>query len=211
MPGFALERRFEGLVAGLDEAGRGPLAGPVVAAALAVPGKRVPCGLRGLVDDSKRLSAARRAEALEAIRAAARRGDIVFAAGAASAREVDALDPLRATFLAWRRALARLGAVPAHVLVDGDRAPNDLAAGGAGVTTVVGGDARSFSIAAASIVAKELRDRAMRRLAPRHPAYGWEANMGYGTAAHLQAIAVAGPSPHHRLSFSPLSQLRMAL
>ena len=153
MPGFALERRFEGLVAGLDEAGRGPLAGPVVAAALAVPGKRVPRGLRGLVDDSKRLSAARRAEALEAIRAAARRGDIVFAAGAASAREVDALDPLRATFLAWRRALARLGAVPAHVLVDGDRAPNDLAAGGAGVTTVVGGDARSFSIEAARCVA----------------------------------------------------------
>ena len=211
MPGFALERRFEGLVAGLDEAGRGPLAGPVVAATLVVPGKRVPRGLRGLVDDSKRLSAARRAEALDAIRAAALRGDILFAAGAASAREVDALDPLRATFLAWRRALARLGATPAHVLVDGDRAPRDLVAGGAGVTTVVGGDARSFSIAAASIVAKELRDRAMRRLAPRHPAYGWEANMGYGTAAHLQAIAVAGPSPHHRLSFAPLSQLRMRL
>lgn len=210
MPGFALERRFEGLVAGLDEAGRGPLAGPVVAAALAVPAKRVPRGLRGLVDDSKRLPAARRAEALAAIREAARRGDILFAAGAASAREVDALDPLRATFLAWRRALARLGARPAHVLVDGDRAPHGLA-GDAGVSTVVGGDARSFSIAAASIVAKELRDRAMRRLAPRHPAYGWESNMGYGTAAHLQAIAAAGPSPHHRLSFAPISQLRMNL
>ena len=210
MPGFALERRFEGLVAGLDEAGRGPLAGPVVAAALAVPAKRVPRGLRGLVDDSKRLSATRRAEALAAIREAAARGDILFAAGAASAREVDALDPLRATFLAWRRALARLGAAPAHVLVDGDRAPAGLAPG-AGVTTVIGGDARSFSIAAASIVAKELRDRAMRRLAPRHPAYGWAANMGYGTAAHLQAIAVAGPSPHHRLSFAPISQLRMDL
>lgn len=208
MPDFALERRCEGPVAGVDEAGRGPLAGPVVAAAVIVPAKRVPHGLRGLVDDSKRLSPEARAAALAAIRDAAARGEIVFAIGAASCREIEAINILQATFLAMRRAVARLALAPAHVLVDGNRPPRGIACA---VETVVGGDARSFSIAAASIVAKEIRDRAMRRLAARHPGFGWDRNMGYGTPEHLQGIESRGPTRHHRLSFAPLAQGRLEL
>lgn len=198
-----LERGADGPVAGIDEVGRGPLAGPVVAAALIVPSKRVPHGLRGMIDDSKRLSPARRIVAHEALREAARRGEVVFAVGAASAREIDAGDILRATFLAIRRALARLPVPPALVLIDGDQVPPSLSCP---ARAVVGGDARIFSIAAASIIAKQVRDRAMHNLALRHPGYGWEKNSGYGTAAHLQAIASHGPTRHHRLSFAPLAQ-----
>jgi ribonuclease HII len=206
MPDFAHERRVAGLVAGVDEAGRGPLAGPVVAAAVVVPGKRVPAVLRGLIDDSKKLSAARRGQALIAIRAAAQAGEIVFALGAASTREIDAINVLQATFVAMRRAVARLPCAPALVLVDGNRAPRGLACA---ADTLIDGDARSFSIAAASILAKETRDRAMRALASRHPGYGWESNMGYGTRAHLQGIESLGPTRHHRLSFAPLAQARL--
>lgn len=198
-----LERQAEGLIAGVDEAGRGPLAGPVVAAAVAVPHKTIPRALRGLIDDSKRLSAARRAAAFAALAEAARRGEILLAAGAASTREIDALDILRATFLAMRRAVARLPTPPTLVLVDGDLAPPGLPCP---ARTVIGGDARSFSIAAASIVAKQIRDRAMINLSLRYPGFGWDRNMGYGTAAHLQAIESLGPTRHHRLSFAPLRQ-----
>lgn len=209
MPDFALERSIDGLVAGVDEAGRGPLAGPVVAAALIVPAKGLPDDLAQSIDDSKKLSASARAAAFAALTAAAARGDLFFAAGAAAAREIDAADILRATFLAMRRAvarLARLAPAPDAILVDGNRAPPEF---GAAARCIVGGDARALSIAAASIVAKELRDRAMRRLALRHPDYGWERNMGYGTAAHLRAIAALGPTPHHRRSFAPLAQGRL--
>jgi ribonuclease HII len=211
MPDFALERSIDGLVAGVDEAGRGPLAGPVVAAALIVPAKSLPGDLARSIDDSKKLSPSARAAAFAALTAAAARGDLMFAAGAAAAREIDASDILRATFLAMRRALARLARLapaPAAILVDGNRAPPEL---GAAARCIVGGDARALSIAAASIVAKELRDRAMRRLALRHPGYGWERNMGYGTAAHLRAIAAHGPTPHHRRSFAPFAQARLDL
>ncbi len=198
-----LERQAEGLVAGVDEAGRGPLAGPVVAAAVAVPRKRVPRALSGLIDDSKKLSPARRATAFAALCDAARRGEILLAAGAASSREIDAIDILRATFLAIRRAVARLPATPALILVDGDQTPPGLPCP---ARPVIGGDARAFSIAAASIVAKQIRDRAMINLSLRHPGFGWERNMGYGTAAHLQAIESRGATRHHRLSFAPLRQ-----
>jgi len=211
MPDFALERSIDGLVAGVDEAGRGPLAGPVVAAALIVPAKGLPDDLARSIDDSKKLSAPARAAAFAALTAAAARGDLFFAAGAAAAREIDAADILRATFLAMRRAvarLARLAPAPDAILVDGNRAPPEF---GAAARCIVGGDARALSIAAASIVAKELRDRAMRRLALRHPGYGWERNMGYGTVAHLRAIAALGPTPHHRRSFAPLAQGRLDL
>ena len=208
MPDFALERRRAGAVAGVDEAGRGPLAGPVVAAAVIVPAKRVPAGLRGLVDDSKRLSSGARGAALAAIREAAAGGELVYAIGAASCREIEAINILQATFLAMRRAVARLALAPAHVLVDGNRPPPGLACP---VETIVGGDARSFSIAAASILAKEIRDRAMRRLATRHPGFGWERNMGYGTPEHLQGIESRGPTRHHRLGFAPLAQGRLQL
>ena len=208
MPDFRHERRIEGPVAGVDEAGRGPLAGPVVAAAVIVKAKRVPSGCRGLVDDSKRLSAARREDAFDALARAARGGEIVCAVAAASAREIDALNVLQATFLAMRRALARLALAPAHALVDGALVPPLLRCP---ATALVGGDGHAFSIAAASILAKVVRDRAMTRLARRHPGFGWDTNMGYGTAAHLQGIESIGATRHHRLSFAPLARHRLGI
>lgn len=186
------ERRFWGrglFVAGVDEAGRGPLAGPVVAAAVVLPREVVVEG----ADDSKQLSPARREELFHRIRALA----LCVGVGAASVREIDGLNILRATTLAMRRAISRLPERPGQVAVDG-LPVKDL---GWDHEALVGGDARVHSIACASIVAKVVRDRLMRRLAARYPGYGWESNMGYGTAGHREALAALGPTPHHRRSF----------
>ena len=180
------------LVAGVDEAGRGPLAGPVVAAAVIFrPEERVPG-----VTDSKLLSAEVREELVVEIR----RRALVIGVGAASCREVDRLNILRASHLAMKRAIARLDPLPEHVLVDGLPVP-EL---GPGHTAIVDGDAKSFTIACASIVAKTVRDRLMHRLAPRYPGYGWETNVGYGTPEHVAALSDFGPTPHHRRSFVPV-------
>lgn len=180
------------LVAGVDEAGRGPLAGPVVAAAVIFrPEDRVPG-----VTDSKQLSAEVREELVVEIR----RRALVIGVGAASCREVDHLNILRASHLAMQRAIARLDPLPEHVLVDGLPVP----VLGPGHTAIVDGDARSYTIACASIVAKTVRDRLMHRLAPRYPGYGWETNVGYGTPEHVAALADLGPTPHHRRSFVPV-------
>lgn len=178
-------------VAGVDEAGRGPLAGPVVAAAVVFrPEVRVPG-----VTDSKRLPESVREELVVEIR----RRALFIGVGAASPREVDRLNILRASHLAMRRALSRLPEPPQHVLVDG--LPAEL---GCEHTAVVDGDARSYTIACASIVAKTTRDRLMKRLAPRYPRYGWETNVGYGTPEHVDALGDLGPTPHHRRSFVPV-------
>ncbi len=198
---LALERELwaEGLtrVAGIDEAGRGPLAGPVVAAAVIFhPEVRVPG-----VTDSKQLSEKVRGELVVEIR----RRALCIGVGAASPKEVDRLNILRATHLAMRRALARLSVRPEHVLVDG--LPAEL---GCHHTAIVEGDAKSFTIACASIVAKTTRDRLMKRLALRYPDYGWETNVGYGTPEHVTALGLFGPTPHHRRSFVPV-QLSLGL
>ena len=193
MPDLSLEASLPPPVAGIDEAGRGPWAGPVVAAAVILPADRAPDG----IDDSKRLSRDRRAELYERIRAAATVG-----VGEASVGEIDALNVLQATMLAMRRAVEALGTPPSCALVDGNRLP-DLACP---ARAVIGGDSRSLSIAAASIVAKETRDRIMRRLARLHPGYGWERNAGYGTPEHARALAALGPTPHHRRSFRPVRE-----
>ena len=187
-----------GLVAGLDEAGRGPLAGPVVAAAVVFPLGCRP--IRGL-DDSKRLSPGARERLAGVVRARA----AAVAVGAASVHEIDRLNIRRATVLAMRRALDRLPLRPAHVLVDGRPCP-EL---GYPHEAIVDGDALCHSIAAASIIAKTVRDRLMRRLAPHHPAYAWASNKGYGTAEHLAALADHGFTAHHRKSFSPVVQLEL--
>ncbi len=181
-------------VAGLDEAGRGPLAGPVVAAAVRLDPARVPPGL----DDSKRLSAPLRAR-LAALLAA----DHEVAVGIASVAEIDALNILRASHLAMERALAGLAPV-GLALIDGNLLPRGLAVPG---RAVVGGDGRCLSIAAASIVAKVTRDAIMVDLAQQFPGYGWERNAGYPTAAHLAALAARGVTPHHRRSFAPVHKL----
>jgi ribonuclease HII len=180
------------LVAGVDEAGRGPLAGPVVAAAVIFRPEQRVAG----VTDSKQLTARQRDELVVAVR----RRALCVGVGAASCAEVDRLNILRATHLAMRRAVSRLTVVPEHILVDGLPVP-DL---GPDHTAVVGGDAKSYTIACASIVAKTVRDRLMRKLAGRYPGYGWETNVGYGTPEHVTALATHGPTPHHRRTFVPV-------
>ena len=203
MPDFAHERRHAGIVAGIDEAGRGPLAGPVVAAAVILDRWRTPHQLRDLLDDSKKLTRRAREAAFAALLQGASEGAARFAIGAASVGEIDRINILQATFLAMRRAVARLAIRPDCALVDGDRAPPDL---GCRAVPLVGGDGASLSIAAASILAKVTRDRIMARLDRRHAGFGWVHNVGYGSPEHLAAIVRLGPTRHHRLSFSPLRQ-----
>ena len=204
-PDLSLEAG-QGRVAGVDEAGRGPLAGPVVAAAVVFL-RAPPASLATLIDDSKRLKPAQREAACAALRGAALEGVLELGIGAASAAEIGALNILRATHLAMARAVARLGRVPDLALVDGNQPPRLPCP----VRCVVGGDALSLSIAAASILAKVVRDRAMARLDPRWPGYGFARHAGYPTAAHLAALARLGPCPHHRRGFGPVDQASLRL
>ncbi len=193
-PDFALEGALDGPVAGVDEAGRGPWAGPVVAGAAILDPADTPAGIA----DSKTLSAARRETLYDALEGCARIG-----VGVASVAEIDRLNILAATMLAMRRAVDDLGVVPGHVLVDGNRLPELPCP----ATAVVRGDARVVSIAAASIVAKVTRDRIMAALAQDHPGFGWERNAGYGTPEHRAALDARGVTPHHRRSFAPIAAL----
>jgi ribonuclease HII len=208
MPSFTHERKIGGRVAGIDEAGRGPLAGPVVAACVLLDLERTPRKLTRALDDSKQLSREERERAFTLLAAARLEGIVSIGVGAASVGEIDRINILQATFLAMRRALTRLPVRPDHVLIDGDRLPRELPCP---ATALIGGDGLSFSIAAASIVAKVLRDRAMHRLATRYPGFGWVTNVGYGTEEHTQGLAQLGPSPHHRLSFAPCAQFVLSL
>jgi ribonuclease HII len=202
-PDLSLEAG-QGVVAGVDEAGRGPLAGPVMAGAVVFL-RRPPAALAALLDDSKRLTGAQRDAAFAALREAALAGIIDCGVGAASVTEIGAVNILRATHLAMARAVARLKRVPDVALVDGNQPPRLSCT----VRCVVKGDAISLSIAAASILAKVVRDRAMARLDPRWPGYGFARHVGYPTAAHLAALARLGPSPHHRRGFAPVDQLML--
>ena len=205
MPDFAIERGCEGVVCGVDEAGRGPLAGPVVAAAVVIDRRRFRGELRRVLDDSKQLSRELRESCHAALYGYARSGAVRIGVGAASVGEIDRINILRASLAAMRRAVAALGsAAPDIALVDGNVAPPLTCA----VRTVVKGDALSFSIAAASVVAKVTRDRIMRELGRRYPGYGWETNVGYSTAEHCEGIRRLGVTPHHRRSFEPV---RLAL
>lgn len=192
------------LLIGVDEAGRGPLAGPVVAAAVVLPaGCRRPRRIR----DSKTLTEAQRDDAARRIRRAA----LTVAVGAASVREIDRLNIRIATIVAMRRAIGRarrrLGDTPTTVLVDGLALP-EL---GIDHQALVDGDARCLSVSAAGIIAKTVRDRLMAALARRYPGYDWSLNRGYGTEAHRRAIELHGPTPHHRRSFMPVAQLGLGL
>jgi len=184
----------------VDEVGRGPLAGPVVAAAVILPEN---CWIDG-ADDSKRLTAAAREELVVRIA----RSAVSVRIGAASAAEIDRLNILRASALAMKRAVRKLSPEAEHLLVDGLPVPE---LGLERQTAIVGGDGLVHCIACASIVAKVCRDRLMRRLAVRYPQYGWESNKGYATADHRAALREFGPTPHHRRSFQPIEQLTLEL
>ncbi len=203
MPDFTIESAHGGLVAGVDEAGRGPLAGPVVAASVMFPAG-VPPSLAALLDDSKQLDPAQRAVAYASLFAS---GAAIVGIGAASVAEIDRVNILRASLLAMARAVARLARPPDLALVDGNMPPT-LACP---VRCVIGGDGLSLSIAAASIVAKVTRDRAMARLAARCPGYGWDTNAGYATPPHRAALRALGATCHHRAAFGTVRQLALEL
>ena len=198
MPHYIFEARIlkttEGPIAGVDEAGRGPLAGPVVAAAVILDRKRIPKGL----NDSKQMTAEAREEAYDLIMARA-----IVGVGEASVDEIDLVNIRQATHLAMARAVRALAVAPNFALVDG----NDAPALPCRCDTLIDGDARSVSIAAASIIAKVTRDRMMRALHAEFPGYGWLTNKGYGTEEHLGALNRLGPCLHHRRSFAPVYQI----
>ncbi len=196
MPSMRHEKLCLAPVAGVDEAGRGPLAGPVVAAAVILPARGVPRG----IDDSKKLSAAERERLCGRLKDCARVG-----VGIVEADEIDTLNIYWATMKAMTLAVDALcagGEAPGHVLVDGNRLPR----WGYAATPIVSGDALSRSIAAASIVAKHVRDTIMIAHAESHPHYGWRSNKGYGCARHLAALREHGPTPLHRRSFAPVAR-----
>ncbi len=188
------EQACKAPVCGIDEVGRGPWAGPVVAAAVILDPARIPLGL----NDSKKLSAARRQ-----VLAAELHDCAMIGIAMASVEEIDRLNVLAASMLAMRRALAALPQAPRHALVDGNRLPELPCP----ATAIVGGDGLCASIAAASIVAKVARDAMMAELAQAHPGYGWERNAGYGTAQHQEGLARLGVTAHHRRSFRPIAAL----
>ncbi|MBL4812608.1 MAG: ribonuclease HII [Rhodobacteraceae bacterium] len=199
LPSYAHEKSAHAkgfsVVCGVDEVGRGPLAGPVVAAAVVLDPAHIPIGL----NDSKKLSAKRRAVLEEQIMEHA-----VYCVAEASVAEIDEINILWASMLAMQRAVAGLKLAPDMALIDGNRIPPDLPCK---ALPLIGGDAISVSIAAASIMAKQRRDRIMVGLAQQHPGYGWEKNAGYPVKAHREALKILGVTPHHRRSFKPVHNI----
>ena len=198
-PSFRYERDHPEPCAGVDEAGRGPLAGPVVAAAVILDRRRVPHG----IDDSKKLNESAREQLYGRIV----RSSTGWGVGIVEVEEIDRLNIYHATMLAMSRAVDALGVEPGMVLVDGNALPKWRHP----ATAIVSGDALSRSIAAASIIAKVTRDRMMLDYHAQYPGYGWHQNKGYGTAEHRAALTLLGPTPLHRRSFAPVAQLCLAL
>jgi ribonuclease HII len=203
MPDFQLESNLTGRIAGVDEAGLGPWAGPVSAAAVVLDQANLPDALRDGLDDSKKLSPRTRDALFDALHEQARLGNVDIGVGLSSVAEIERDNILAATMTAMARALADLDRPVDIALVDGNRVPNLTCT----VQTVVKGDQRSLSIAAASIIAKVTRDWIMAELDAQHPGYGWAHNAGYGTAEHRAALLQLGVTPHHRRSFKPIAAL----
>ena len=199
-PDLTRETAASGLVCGVDEAGRGPLAGPVVAAAVILDPDNIPAGL----NDSKTLSKKRRELLLNELFDLEIKGFVQIGIGMSEPEEIDRLNILWASMRAMERAVSALGAVD-HALIDGNRLPPNLPCAG---SAIVKGDAKSLSIAAASIVAKVTRDKLMARADQRFPGYGLARHQGYPTKAHMQALKELGPSPIHRFSFAPVAKAR---
>ncbi|MGE4350743.1 MAG: ribonuclease HII [Bdellovibrionales bacterium] len=190
-------RNNNALICGVDEVGRGPLAGPVVAAAAMIPLEGLPDGLASQITDSKKLTEKRREALFPALTEFC-----PHAVAMASVEEIDQINILHASLLAMTRAVRLLTPLPDHALIDGNKLPKDLPCA---ATSIVKGDSLSLSIAAASIIAKVTRDRLMKKLALEHPHYGWEKNAGYGTARHLEALRLHGVTVWHRSSFAPVA------
>lgn len=204
MPDFQFEKACGtgAVVAGLDEAGRGPWCGPVVAGCV-IWINGCPDELAHQINDSKKLTAKKREELYEKIMQATP----AYGIGEASSQEIDQINILQASFLAMRRAydvVIQKGFQPTHALIDGNRLPAEWPVP---AEAIIGGDAKSLSVAAASILAKVYRDRLMTKLAQEYPAYGWDKNAGYGTKQHQQALAQLGITPYHRLTYAPIRKI----
>lgn len=204
MPDWSEEDKCSGLIVGVDEAGRGPWAGPVVAGAVVFFNRNVNPVLLNSLDDSKKLSAKKREELYKLIQAEEAAGNLSYGIGEASAAEIDEINILQATFLAMWRAVSALKCKPDMALVDGNCMPVGFVCPS---KTIVKGDAKSFSIAAASVMAKVYRDHLMAELAQKYPWYGFEKNAGYGTKAHIDGLKQHGITPEHRKSYRPIAEI----
>ena len=204
MPDWETENGFSGIVCGVDEAGRGPWVGPVVAGAVVFLTREVAPFLLQNLNDSKKLSAKKREKLYALLLNEAEQGNICYGIGLASAAEIDEHNILQATFLAMRRAVEQLSPKPLYALIDGNRLPADFPCQ---TSCYIGGDTRSYSIAAASIIAKVYRDNLMKELAQQYPQYGFEKNAGYGTKEHIEALRKYGVTPEHRRSYKPIKEL----
>ena len=207
MPDFSCEQAtgVSGLIFGFDEAGRGPWCGPVVAACVCWPNGNIPAELAEQINDSKKLSAKKREKLFPLIM----NSNAIVGVGQASAEEIDSINILQASFLAMKRAwedVVRQGYQPAFALIDGNKLPDWSLP----MQAVIGGDAKSLSVATASIVAKVTRDRLMIELSEQYPAYGWDKNAGYGTKTHIEALEKYGVTPHHRKTYAPVAKLLKA-
>lgn len=204
MPDFNIERAnaaaLSGLIVGVDEAGRGPWAGPVVAGAVAFPNLIIADELAVQINDSKKLTPKKREKVFDLLHNCG----ALIGVGQASVAEIDTLNILQATFLAMRRAVEQITGNIALTLIDGNKTPSHWRWK---AQTVIGGDAKSLSIAAGSIIAKVTRDRIMTALAAEYPFYGWEKNAGYGAPAHIAGLSEHGVTVHHRRSYAPIAKL----
>ncbi len=204
MPDFEFENKLQGLVAGVDEAGRGPWAGPVVAGAVVFLTHEVDEFLLENLDDSKKITPKKRETLYEKLFEAQDKGQVLIGIGQAQAQEIDEMNILQATFLAMKRAVEGLGQIPDYAIIDGNHKPKDFPCQS---MTLIKGDARSYSVAAASIAAKVFRDRMMKDLALRYPYYGFEKNAGYGTKDHIEGIKAFGIIDGvHRKSYRPIQE-----
>lgn len=207
MPDFSKENEIDkeleqegAIIVGVDEVGRGPWAGPVVAGAAWLDQKNIPRSLISMLDDSKKLSPKKRELINQQLFELQQEGIVQIALGEASNQEVDEINILQASMLAMQRAISNLTLIPHAILVDGNRLPELPCP----ATAIIKGDSISLSIAAASVVAKVNRDRQMRNLSIQYPGYGWERNQGYGTAEHRAALLDLGVTPVHRRTFRPI-------
>ena len=203
MPDFELENSIKGVVAGVDEAGRGPWVGPVVAGCVVFLTKEVNPFLLENLNDSKKISKKKREQLYEVLLEEKAKGNILAEVGVASAKEIDEKNILNATFEAMKRAILNTGITPDFVLIDGNRVPKDF---NYKAKAVVKGDAKSYSISAGSIMAKVYRDRLMEEMAKEYPYYGFEKNAGYGTKEHIEALKKYGITPEHRKSYAPIKE-----
>ncbi len=203
MPTWEIEDKFSGAVCGIDEAGRGPWVGPVVAGAVIFLNRNVNSELLNNLNDSKKLSAKKREILFTLLQEEEKKGNVCCGIGLASAQEIDELNILQATFLAMSRAAEKLSQKPTQALIDGNRLPAKFICP---TSCYIGGDARSYSIAAASILAKVYRDNLLKDLAQKYPYYGFEKNAGYGTKEHIAGIKAHGLTPEHRRSYKPIKE-----